>query len=104
MRALVLLIVLVTTTAPAAASTSPPAHPYALPPGNPLKVRPNADQPTEVTLAIYLLNISHISEEDETLDVDGFIFLRWTDPRLAFDPAQVGSSTRTTSLPVMSDS
>jgi len=95
MRALVLLIVLVATTAPAAASTPPLAPTYALPPGNPLKVRPNADQPTEVTLGIYLLNISHISEQDETLDVDGFIFLRWKDPRLAFDPARVGASTRT---------
>lgn len=42
-------------------------------------MRPDRERPTEVAIGIYLLNISHVNEEDETLDVDGFIFLRWRD-------------------------
>jgi hypothetical protein len=72
MRLLVLAMALVAGFAPAA----PGAPTYAPPPDNPLKMRPDADRPTEVAIGLYLLNFSHISEEDETLDLDGLIFLR----------------------------
>jgi hypothetical protein len=94
MRLLVLLVALAAGSAPAGASAARPSPTPALPSDNPLRMRPDADRPTEVAAGLYLLNISHISEEDETLDVDGFIFLRWKDPRLAFDPARAGGSTR----------
>ena len=95
MTRLLLLLLSLAAAVPPATARADPAPAAALPPVNPLTGRPQPEQPTEVTIGIYLLNISHISEEDETLDVDGFIFLRWTDPRLAFDPARTGARTRT---------
>jgi hypothetical protein len=94
MRVLVLLIAFAALTGLTAASGAPLAQASAPPSANPLTMRPDPQHPTEVVIGVYLLNISHVNEEDETLDVDGFIFLRWRDPRLAFDPAQVGAPTR----------
>ena len=56
MRLLVLVIALVAGFAPAAASAAPRAPTYAPPPDNPLKMRPDADRPTEVAIGLYLLN------------------------------------------------
>ncbi len=35
-----------------------------------------------------LVNITDVGEKEETIDFDGAIYLEWTDPRLAYEPAE----------------
>lgn len=57
---------------------------------DPLDGPPLDPVPLEVRIGFSLVNISDVSEVDETIDLEGAIYLRWSDPRLAHDPAEVG--------------
>lgn len=45
-----------------------------------------AGNPVVVQLTLDVLNIPSIDEVDEQFTLDGYLFARWTDPRLAFKP------------------
>lgn len=49
--------------------------------------------PLEVKIGFNLVNLTDVNEKDETIDFDGAIYLRWDDPRLAYDPSEVGLAT-----------
>jgi len=55
---------------------------------------PEDDGPVVVEIGFFLTNINAINEEDETLDFEGTLSLRWRDPRLAFDPGETGYEQR----------
>lgn len=46
--------------------------------------------PLEVHIGFTLSNITDVNEREETIDIDGALFLKWKDDRLAYDPATVG--------------
>ena len=43
-------------------------------------------------MGLTLSNITDVNEKDETIDIDGAIFLLWNDDRLAYEPGSVGYS------------
>jgi hypothetical protein len=45
--------------------------------------------PLKVEIGFNLLNLTAVSERDETIEFDGSIYLQWLDPRLAYDPTDV---------------
>ena len=50
--------------------------------------RPDATAgPTVVALGIYFQDVASLSDVDQTLDADVYVFARWRDPRLA-EPAR----------------
>lgn len=51
---------------------------------------PDGDGPIIVDIGFLLSNINAINEEDETFDFEAVLSMRWTDPRLAFDPTATG--------------
>lgn len=51
---------------------------------------PPGEKPLEVRIGFNLVNLTDVSEKDETIDFEGAIYLNWKDPRLAYDPAEVG--------------
>ena len=56
---------------------------------------PPPDQyPVEVYVDLYGLNIFAIDEQEETFEVEAFIYADWFDDRLAFDPAEAGTETK----------
>ncbi|MBI4638973.1 MAG: hypothetical protein HY727_21760 [Candidatus Rokubacteria bacterium] len=58
-----------------------------------LRDRPPA-RPTEVAIAVLVLDIDRINELDEDFELEGMLLLRWKDPRLAFDPKKEGTEAR----------
>ena len=55
-----------------------------------LGARPPGDGPVEVLMGFNLVNITDVGEKEETIDFDAAIYLEWTDPRLAYGPAEYG--------------
>ena len=55
-----------------------------------LRALPPAEGPVEVLMGFNLMNITDVGEKEETIDFDGAIYLEWTDPRLAYVPAEYG--------------
>ncbi len=51
---------------------------------------PTSEGPLEVRMGFTLSNITDVNEKDETIDIDGAIFLKWKDERLAYEPGSVG--------------
>lgn len=51
---------------------------------------PTTEGPLEVRMGFTLSNITDVNEKDETIDIDGALFLRWKDERLAYEPGSVG--------------
>lgn len=64
--------------------------------GSPTNVAsPPPDQnPVEVYVDLYGLNIFSINEQEETFEIEAFIYADWFDDRLAFDPAVAGTETK----------
>jgi hypothetical protein len=56
------------------------------------KIPPSADEPTEVKLGFYVLNLGKIDQLNETMDIVGLMTTSWMDPRLAFDANSFGYS------------
>ena len=55
-----------------------------------LRAPPPRDGPVQVLIGFNLVNITDVGEREETIDFDGAIYLEWTDPRLAYEPAEYG--------------
>jgi len=55
-----------------------------------LRAPPPQDGPIEVRTGFQLFDISGVDEKEETIDFSGGIYMLWMDPRLAYDPAEVG--------------
>ncbi len=51
---------------------------------------PPGDKPIEVLIGFNLLNITDVGEKEETLDIEGAIYLEWDDVRLAYEPEEHG--------------
>lgn len=61
--------------------------------GNPVFVTP-PHQPTKVQIGVYLVALTRVdppSESFPTFKAEIFLDLKWHDPRLAFDPSEVGT-------------
>ena len=67
------------------AQTSPP---------NNVATPPPDQYPVEVYVDLYGLNIFSIDEQEETFEVEAFIYADWFDSRLAFDPVEAGTETK----------
>jgi len=52
---------------------------------------PNQDGPTLVHLGLYVDEITEVDEGANTYGMQGLLDMIWCDPRLAFDPSQVGT-------------
>ncbi len=55
-----------------------------------LRGPPTEDGAVVVDIGFYLSDISNIDEEQETMEFEGILTLRWNDPRQAFDPSVLG--------------
>ena len=51
---------------------------------------PPGDEPLDVLMGFNLVNITDVSEKEETIDFEGAIYLEWKDPRLQYEPAKYG--------------
>ena len=51
---------------------------------------PPGDKPIEVLVGFNLLNITDVGDKEETLDLEGAIYLEWDDVRLAYEPEEFG--------------
>ncbi len=54
---------------------------------------PDPHGPTLVDLGLFIVDITHIDEVDNTFRIQGSLDLVWCDPRLAFDPEAAGTDT-----------
>ena len=61
-----------------------------------LRGPPPGEVPLKVQMGFNLVDITDVSEKEETIDFEGAIYLEWTDPRLAYAPADVGMSEQWT--------
>lgn len=59
-----------------------------------LRSRPDTGRPTTVTVGLFVTDIASIETAEETVNIAGYLFLKWKDPRLAYDPATVGTDRR----------
>ena len=50
---------------------------------------PPTDQPTEVQLGMYLLDVVEINDSEQTITIDLGVSMRWTDPRLVDKAGQI---------------
>ncbi len=55
---------------------------------------PPSEGPVQVQVGIYLIDITNIDETRNTFDVELDVLVRWTDPRMAFDPVAAGTDRR----------
>ena len=51
---------------------------------------PTSEQPVQVLLGFYLTDVNYVDEENQRLEVEGILTLRWKDERFAFNPDEVG--------------
>ena len=59
------------------------------------KIRPGKNgPPTEVSVGVFVLDVSNITDVDHTFTVDFVLRLRWKDPRLASEPKGLTRSYR----------
>jgi len=56
---------------------------------------PNLDGPTNVHIGLYVNEITEVDESTNSFRVQGFLDLIWCDPRLSFDPAEIGADVET---------
>jgi len=50
--------------------------------------------PVDVAVGLFLIDVVDINEDEQTFEFEAILTMRWTDPRLAFDPAEVGTDER----------
>lgn len=55
-----------------------------------LRTTPASDGPIEVRIGFHLIRITDVDEREETLDFEGGLHMLWHDPRLAYDPVDIG--------------
>lgn len=51
---------------------------------------PSSNGPVQVLIGFNLVNITDVSEKDETIDFEGAIYMEWMDSRLAYEPEEYG--------------
>jgi hypothetical protein len=60
-------------------------------PGDELRTIPKpADGPLEVRVGFHLIDINSVNEREEAIEFEGVIAVRWSDPRQAYDIAELG--------------
>jgi hypothetical protein len=60
-------------------------------PGDGLRTIPKpSDGPVEVHIGFHLIDITDINEPNEEIEFEGAIVLKWSDPRQAYDLAELG--------------
>jgi hypothetical protein len=65
-------------------------------PGDVLRLIPKpADGPVEVRIGFHLIDITDVNEPNEEIAFEGAIVLKWSDPRQAYDPADLGGADST---------
>lgn len=55
-----------------------------------LRGLPPADGPVQVAIAVHVIDFTDVNEKEETIGFEGAIRLNWMDPRLAYDPRELG--------------
>ena len=59
-----------------------------------LRTMPPSDgHPLDVAVGLYIINVTSIDEVAEQFQIDGYLFARWVDPRLAYTPYLRGEVT-----------
>ena len=53
---------------------------------------PAGEMPLPVSVEFRVVSITDVNEQDETIDIEGFLSLRWRDSRLAYELSDVGLS------------
>ena len=53
---------------------------------------PNLDGPTMVHIGLYVDEITEVDESNNSFKMQGFLDLIWCDPRLAFNPEEMGTN------------
>jgi hypothetical protein len=82
--AFALAIVVGATLSPAAAPAAPTPAGIAT---DPILQPPFEDgKPIDVVIGLHVINIAAIDEVSEQFRLDGYLFARWIDPRLAYTP------------------
>ena len=51
---------------------------------------PTGDGPVEVAVGVFISDVNEIDLENQRFEVEGVLTMAWHDPRLAFDPDEVG--------------
>ncbi len=51
---------------------------------------PNPDGPTLTDLGLFIIEVTEVDAVGNTFQIEGFLDLIWCDPRVAFDPEEVG--------------
>ena len=51
---------------------------------------PRHDGPVRVSIGFFLSDVNEVDEQHETFEFEAILTLKWRDPRLAFDPVEVG--------------
>jgi hypothetical protein len=59
------------------------------------EVRPDFNEPTQVSVGVYLIDFDKFEEQNESFKLDGYLFLTWRDRRLAFPPSQNTLTSKT---------
>jgi len=52
---------------------------------------PNPNDPTVVHIGLYVNQITEVDESSNSFKMQGFLDLIWCDPRLGFDPSEMGT-------------
>ena len=60
---------------------------------------PTSDGPVVVRAGFFLHDVNNVDEELGTFELEGILTLRWSDERLAFDPAESTYSSTTRATP-----
>jgi hypothetical protein len=63
-----------------------------------IRSRPDSDGPTRVSVGLFLTDLASIETAEETVNIAGYLFLRWKDRRLAYDPVAIGTDRRVYTL------
>jgi len=51
-------------------------------------------EPVDVEVGLFLVDVVDINEDEQTFEIEAILTMRWDDPRLAFDPAEIGTEER----------
>src|SRR5262245_61837370 len=58
------------------------------------KERPAIASVTKVSIGIYVMDLVSVDTSEDTFKIDAYLYLKWKDPRLAFDTWEAGQDTR----------
>lgn len=56
--------------------------------------RRTSGEPVEVSLGLYLIQVSNLDQIQQTFEIEGYLEASWSDPRLAFDAAAFGATKK----------